>query len=915
MGQRVSHPFGDLLTQLRARQHGLSQAKLARLAGLDPALLAKLCRGGKELTGRAGRERVVHVIGALCEAGVCVTLDEANTLLSAAGLPPLFALQPEERAILERLGATVAEIPAPRVQPVGSEVRSRVRGHLPAATTALIGRKDDLAAVRDLLRRPGVRLVTIAGPPGVGKTRLSLAAAWELEQEYADGACFVALAPVAQAEQVAPAVALALGLTNAGPQPATDAVAHYLRDRKMLLVLDNCEQVLDAVGQLVAELLSAAPEAKVLATSRAALRLSAEQVYDLAPLAVPDSRHLPPPAALTAYPAVELFVQRAEAARLGFHVTAANAPAVAEICQRLDGLPLAIELAAMRARMFTPQALLQHLDHHLGATLRLLTQGGHDLPARQQTLRSAIDWSYHLLTTEEQVLFRRLGVFVSGCTLDAICAIADLRLPVDDLLRITISTASQTDESSIYNRSIDNRRSEIVNTVQALIDHSLVQQVDGLDGEPRYTMLETIREYALERLDESGEMDAIRRRYVRYFVQKFRALDDYDSPAPGQTKSQTFRWVVCERHNLYAALGWSRGYDDEPDLHLQIAMVLTWLTYLGRWYLGIPSDPGAMERELEWSLARNPNAPPSRRAMALRGLSLLALWRGDAEREAKLLSESLGLVQAVGNLAGEVETTHLLGWHSYRHGDIPLAERWFAREIELGRQLDIAEWVRDGLCLLGRFALERRDFSRAADLLERVRALAQEQGIKIAIGGSEALALQLLGRLAYEQGEYARAYELGQRALALYEEGGEGARRYIEYLYLGQAALAQQQLVQAWQHLVVCARWARENSIDLILVFTLANLGRVLQRRGDPAGYARLIGAVQDKLLVRGRTLDQFMLLDVEQFKAVVAEAQSHLAEPAFATAWEEGRAMTLEQAVEYALAVTDPAPGARAGA
>ncbi len=762
----------------------------------------------------------------------------------------------------------------------GVEGRPRLN-NLPSPPTSLVGRDADTAQVCELLRWPGTRLATVVGPPGVGKTRLAIRVAHEMDPAFASGVCFVALAPVSVDGGVAPAIAEALGVQGDMQLAVTARLMRYLRDKRLLLVLDNCEHVLEGVRELAAELLVSAPEVKVLATSRAALRLSAEQVFELAPLAVPDLQHLPPPAALTDYAAVELFVQRAGAAKLGFHLTPANAPAVAEICQRVDGLPLAIELAAVRARMFTPETLLAHLDHHLGALLRVLSAGAHDLPARQQTLRSAIDWSYHLLTAEEQALFRRLGVFVGGGTLEAIQAVCG-----DERLEPAITRSATSDS--------------LVSSLESLIDHSLVQRMEGLDGTGRYTMLETIREYALERLAECGEDDLVRRRHVRYYAQAVIAAQDHGIWR--RVGEQVLKWAVSERHNLRAALIGSRD-DEDPCRHERIALMLIWLTHVGKWYLGMPDDLHDMEAALVRSLERHPDSAPAHRAHVLRGLSLLAIHHGDREREQRLLTESLALEQATGNLGGEFEATHLLGWCAYSLGDVPGAEGWFARELELGQQLDSPNIVLDGLCLLGRLALERRDTDRAEDLLERARALAHAQGIKTAIGGCEAVVLQFLGRLAHERAEYARAWELGQRSLALYMESGEGLRCCIEHLYLGQAGLAQQRLDQARPHLKACIHWAREYSFDRILVIALAHLARVALQGGEVARYARLMGAQDGKLPARGRMWDQLMILDVEQLWAIMAEAQSHLGDPNFSTAWAEGRAMTWDQAVAYALA------------
>jgi len=360
------------------------------------------------------------------------------------------------------------------------------RNNLPLQPTPLVGREKEVVEVCDLLQRDETRLLTLTGPGGTGKTRLALQAAADLLDDFPDGTYFVPLATLSEAELLIPAIAETLGVSETGEQPLDETLKDYLSERRMLLLLDNFDQVLGA-APAVTGLLARASGLKVLATSRAPLGLYGEHVFPVPPLALPDLKSPPPLERLTQYEAVGLFVERARAVKPDFAITNESAPAVAEICVRLDGLPLAIELAAARITMLPPKGMLRRL----GSRLKLLTGGARDLPERQRTLRDAIEWSHALLDQGEQVLFRRLAVFSGGRTLEAIEAICDAEgdLPVDTF-----------------------------EGVSSLLDKSLLRQEEGPEGEPRFVMLETIHEFAREKLEESGEAEQIRRSHAEYFL-------------------------------------------------------------------------------------------------------------------------------------------------------------------------------------------------------------------------------------------------------------------------------------------------------------------------------------------------------------------------------------------------------------
>src|SRR6266516_3815154 len=358
--------------------------------------------------------------------------------------------------------------------------------HLPIQPTPFIGREKEVDAVYHLLLREDVRLVTLTGPGGVGKTRMALHVAEQLRAHFADGVWFVSLAPISDPDLVIPTIAQTLGLWEAGERSLLEQLQVFLRERQVLLLLDNFEQVVRAAMH-VANLLTICSHLKVLVTSREVLHVRAEREFPVPTLSLPDPKRLPDLVTLSQYEAVALFISRAQAARPEFQVTNANAPAVAEICARLDGLPLAIELAAARIKLLPPQALLARLDQRLA----LLTGGARDMPVRQQTLRNTIAWSYHLLEAQEQRLFRQLSVFAGGCTLEAIEAVCT---------------------------ALPDGAGQVFDGVASLLDKSLLQQIEQEGEEPRLTILETVREYGLESLRESGEAHESQRAHALYYL-------------------------------------------------------------------------------------------------------------------------------------------------------------------------------------------------------------------------------------------------------------------------------------------------------------------------------------------------------------------------------------------------------------
>src|SRR5829696_5077666 len=490
----------------------------------------------------------------------------------------------------------------------------RYPNNLPLQLTPLIGREREIDEVCRRLRSPEVRVLTLTGPGGAGKTRLALQTGADLLEEFEDGVFFVSLATIIDPELVPSTIAGSLGLKEGAGQSLTETLEGYLQQKHLLLILDNFEQVLEG-APVVGELVRACPRLKVLTTSRIPLRLYGEREYPVPPLELPDPVHLPSLERLTQYEAVRLFVQRARAVKPDFEVTNQSAPAVAEICVHLDGLPLAIELAAARTKLLPPQALLSRLSNRL----KLLKGGARNLPARQQTLRATIDWSYDLLTEEEKIFFGRLSVFSGGHTLEAAEEVCD---PEGNL--------------------------DVLEVVGSLLEKSLLRREQGADGEPRFVMLETVHEYAREKLEESGEAEEVKRRHAEYFV----ALAEEAHPElKGQDQLEWLQRLEAEHDNTRAALTWAlRQEKVELGLRLAGALQRFW------WTRGYDSEG---RRWLEGALAMDGRGSVESRAMALAGVGALASHQGDFDRAEEALVEGLELLVGEETERSEVKL-HLL---------------------------------------------------------------------------------------------------------------------------------------------------------------------------------------------------------------------------------------------------------------
>ena len=824
--------------------------------------------------------------------------------------------------------------------------------NLPLQPTPLIGREKELAEVEKLLAREDgreeVRLVTLTGPGGTGKTRLGLQAASDLLDDFPDGVWFVELATIAEPKLVPPTIAVVLGVRETGSTPILDTLKYYLRDKCLLLVLDNFEQVVGAAEQ-VSQLLQASALSKVLVTSRAPLRLRGEREYAVPPLQLPETRpgHLPPLEQLTQYEAVRLFIERATAVKADFQVTNDNAPAVAEICARLDGLPLAIELAAARVRLFPPQAMLRRLPERL----ELLTGGARDMPARQQTLRNTIEWSYDLLSEGHRQLFRRMAVFQGGRTLEALEAVCNSEaLQVEGQLDV-----------------------DLVEGVDTLLANSLLQQREGGDvkgeGEPRFWMLETIHEYAAEKLRKSGEAEALERQHALYF------MSFAEVAAPYLTGAKQREWLdrlEDDHDNMRAALRWAtekRGASGEEDeeaaeVDMRLAGALCRFWYVrgyqseGREQLAAALS-GVHDRGQAGEPGRD-KAARAARALALNGAGMLAWAQGDYTGAQSSYEESLAIRRELGDRLAVSGSLNNLGILAEDQGDYARARTLYEESLAIRRELGNRGTIAASLNNLGTVALEQGDYASARTLLEEALAIWRELGnthgtamainnlgdvalgqgkyvsartlyeeslaIRRELGDKEGIetSLSSMGSLAFVQGDYAHARTLYEESLGIARELGdkEGIGRALNNL--GHLAFVQGDYAHARtlyeESLAIKRELVHKGGIASALtglggvavaIATSAVATRETEGAGGAGGEEGTRGVEQAH---RGATVlssaeallaaSGVVMLPVDRvvYEQAVSTARSVLGEEVFENAWAEGRAMSMEQAITNTL-------------
>jgi predicted ATPase len=729
--------------------------------------------------------------------------------------------------------------------------------NLPVQVTAFVGRDHELAQSKKLLQRQDVRLLTITGPGGIGKSRLALELAREMMGGFSSGVYFVPLAAVGDPNMVASAIAETLKIRETADQPVLDALKNHFDDSRrgpILLLLDNFEHVVTAAPVLV-ELLTAAPGLKILVTSRAALHVNGEHEFPVPPLSLPSGK-----AAITAekvlgYSAIALFVQRAKAVKPDFQLNEENAGTVAEICARLDGLPLAIELAAARVKLLNPAAILSRL----ASRLQLLTGGARDLPARQQTLRQAIDWSYDLLNEAEQKLFRRLSVFIGGCTLDAAESVCDTSgdLGVD-----------------------------VLTGMSSMVDKSLVRQVEQADGEPRFVMLETIREYGLEKLATSGEEPATRRAHAAYCLV---LAEEGASEEHKASFEQYMARFESEHDNFRTALRWLTGTGNvEWGLRLGTALFRFWET---REHLAEGRDRLTKLLNLKEGAVANKT-----RMRALFAAGVLAGGQGDYDASDTVLRESLEIARGLADKRSIAIALNALAVHARDRGDAPSARALYEESLALWRELEDPLAVARALSNLGNVVKIQGDFPKARALYEECLSIFRKLEDKT----GEAWALDYLGDVAREEGDVDGARTLYEQSLQLFRQlqdpwGTAGSLGDLGNLareqgnYQGADSLYREsmKIFQQLEHKRGIAR-------------VLESFACSAAEQAQPERALRLAGAAAALRKILGAPLTAS---EQQKLERCLEPVRQGMTIHAGGTAWLEGWSMSIERAVEEVLA------------
>jgi predicted ATPase len=741
------------------------------------------------------------------------------------------------------------ETQADRESP-GVSIAKRHTHNLPMQPTPFIGRAAQVAALKELIMDSDVHLITLMGPGGTGKTRLSLQVAQEVLDKFPHGVFFVPLADDTNADQLISRVAQQLEVRE-GDRPLLENVRDYLRDKSILLVLDNFEQLISA-APVVAELLTSAPQLKVITNSRIALQLQGEREYPVPPLDLPSSAETSLEN-LTGNESVTLFVERARASKPGFALTTENASAVAEICRRLDGLPLALELAAARIKLLSPQSILARLDD----SLKLLTGGARDLPSRQQTLRNTLEWSHGLLNEEQKTLYARLSVFVGGFTIEAAESICNLDNQLD-----------------------------IIDGLTSLVNNSLLRQ-EEIDGEPRFSMLETIRAYALERLGESGEMDALRGKHAQYFgdvIFKEISFELYSDKA-----TVWLDWLEREVDNIRAALTWCLSNPASIQVGVVIVWVLMWF-----WYRRGRLSEGRMwtERMLEVLKSQNISSQPL--AMVLAAAGFMAMWQGEQDIGLARAQQSLEIVQKLEDV--QLMPLIVLGnaIAYINMGRDSTARPLLKESLALFEQQNMPYFHAINTVHLGNVELGLGNAERAhayhKEALAKARAIQDDWLLSFALNN--------LGEVARTQGQFDLARKYYKECEALLSTTGDDGDMARFAHSLGYIAQHEEELELAESQFRKSLSMFRRLGNRRGIAECLAGLAGLKAQQGQVEWGATLLNAAESLLKGTGGAWWPADRLEVERNREMM---QSALSAAEYAKAQQIGAAMDLDQAIAFA--------------
>lgn len=803
------------------------------------ARLLAACHGGQILLFRTTYELVQDVL----PAGVTLR-DLGQHLLRDLA-------RPEQ---IYQLVATGLTVEFPPLRSLNS-----FPNNLPVQLTSFVGRVREIADVKRLLAT--TRLLTLTGSGGAGKTRLALQVAAELLEEFADGVWLTELPALSDPALVSQTVAASLGLREQSERSIATTLAEFLQFRRLLLVLDNCEHLVAECARLVDQLLRGCPEIRILATSQTALGVPGEVAFSVPPLSLPDPQRAPAAEQLPQYEAVRLFIERAVLSKPEFAVTSDNAAAVTQVVHRLDGIPLAIELAAARAKMMSVQQIAERLDDRF----RLLTGGGRTVASRHQTLKAAIDWSYDLLTASERTMLQRMSVFSGGWTLEAAEAVCN---------------------------GGEVAAGQILDVLARLVDRSLVLAQETRGGSTRYRLLESVRQYGRDRLVESGEEKSTRTRHRDWFLLLAERGERY---LQGREQRVWLDLLETEHDNLRLALEWCKATEGDTEYWLRLAGAL-WRFWEVRGYW---SEGRAW---LDGALAQSEGSATPSRVKVLNGAGYLASFQGDYPRAVSLGEESLDLSRRLGDKRGTVSCLNILGIEACRLEKYDRAAQLGKESLVLSEE--VGDWwgTMDARIVLAFVARAAGDYDRASTLLEEIVPQVRQVGDKWRL----AMALNYLGLVKRDLGNYTEARAVLEETLALAKELGDKWGAAFAQSNLGIVAWYQQDYLRAGDLFATSLRLRADVGEKRGIVTSLVGLAAVAAVQGEAERAAMIFSAAETLRGMIGVPLPPFIRGSFEQ---LVADTRAALGEARFAEVGARGRALALQAAIAYALEPTPTVP------